>query len=188
MILVLIIIRNNLFSQRSSTSEMNMLWVRADGAYPIYTLNSSLEEEHSERLETYAHSKFYLNLDDKYVRLVTNLTPDGTQNLQMLGIIPDARSGFFDIWREYEDIRVTEITSYLRMNHSRLITSQFIWRPSMKQEVKDYFKLKAIELYDSIASTLDYWKKTLYSETVDSYNGVWEYAKPYVEDFLKDVG
>lgn len=167
---------------------MDMFWIRVNGSYPIYTVNSSLEEELSERLETYAHSQFYLNIDDKFVRLVTNLTPEGDQNFQILGFIPDARSGFFDIWREYEDIRVVDVTSYLRMNHSRLITSQFIWRPNIKHEIKDYIKMRAIEFYDNFASTLDYWKKTLYAECIEMKNGVWYEAKPYVEVFLKDVG
>lgn len=65
-----------------------------------------------------------------------NLTPDATQNIQMVGYIPDARKGYFDLWRNYEEIRVIDITSYLRMNHSRLITGQFHWRPKLKTEIK----------------------------------------------------
>lgn len=128
-----------------------------------------------------------MDLDDKYVRLVTNLTPDGTQNLQMLGFIPDARSAFFDVWREYEEIRVVDITSYLKMNHSRLITSQLLWRPKIKHEIKEHFRSRAIKFYDNFANNLDYWKKILYSEMVEAYTGVWDDAKSYVTDFLEDV-
>lgn len=64
------------------------------------------------------------------------MTPDASQNVHMLGEIPDARSASFDLWRDYEDIRVVDISYYLRMNHSRLVTSQLIWRPKMKSEIK----------------------------------------------------
>ena len=85
-------------------------------------------------------SKFYLNFNEKLVRLEVNMTPDASQNLQMIGTIPDARSSSFDLWRDYEDIRVVDIAYYMRMNHSRLVTSQLFWRPKIKTEVKVNFE------------------------------------------------
>ena len=49
---------------------------------------------------------FLLDFDDKLIRLDLNLTPDATQNLRLIGHIPDARSAHFDLWRDYEDIHV----------------------------------------------------------------------------------
>lgn len=54
----------------------------------------------------------------------------------MYGIIPDARSATFDIWRDYEDIRVADVSYFLRLNHSRLLVGNLKWRPELKQDVK----------------------------------------------------
>lgn len=108
------------------------VWARADGEYPVYTLNGTYED--SPEINTTA--AFFINIDDRLVRLNANFTPDASQNLRMLGIIPDARSASFNLWRDYEDIRIVDIAYYLRMNHSRLITSQLVWRPEMKAEIK----------------------------------------------------
>lgn len=83
-----------------------------------------------------ATGRFYLNIADKLIQLHVNMTPDATQNLRMLGTIPNARSASFDFWRNYEDIRVVDVAYYLRMNHSRLITSQLVWRPTIKTEIR----------------------------------------------------
>lgn len=117
-----------------------------------------------------------------------NITPDATQNLQMFGIIPDARSASFDLWRDYEEIKVVDIGYYLRMNHSRLITSQLIWRPKLKSEIKAKFKETAVGFYNSTLENIDFWVKTIYTESVDTINDVWVNAKPHTQVFLDDVG
>lgn len=54
----------------------------------------------------------------------------------MYGLIPDARSSVFNIWRDYEDIRVTDVAYYLKMNHSKLIVSNLQWRPELIQDIQ----------------------------------------------------
>ena len=108
------------------------LYLHSDGQYPTYTLNGTVEDSP----DLNSTGQFYVNIDDKFVRLEVNMTPDGTQNLQLYGSIPDARSASFELWRYYEDIRIIDITYYMRMNHSRLVTSQLVWRPRMKAEIK----------------------------------------------------
>ena len=54
----------------------------------------------------------------------------------MYGVIPDARSIAFNIWRDYEDIRIFDVSSFLRLNHSRLLVSSLKWRPELLPEIR----------------------------------------------------
>lgn len=54
----------------------------------------------------------------------------------MYGFIPDARSAVFDVYRDYEDKKVSDVSYYLRMNHSRLIMSRLHWRPELVGDVQ----------------------------------------------------
>uniref|UniRef100_W4VR36 Putative lipoprotein n=1 Tax=Corethrella appendiculata TaxID=1370023 RepID=W4VR36_9DIPT len=153
------------------------------GNFPVYKINGSYED--SPDIES--AGVFYLNLFDKIISLDVNMTPDASQNLKMLGIIPDARSIFFDLHRDYEDIRVIDVAYYLKMNHSRLITSEFIWRPQLKNEIKHQIRQSLTDFYNVISENVDFWVKTIYAESVDTINDVWREAKPYAQDFLDDV-
>lgn len=124
--------KNDIHYHKETPHKTFYVWVRADGEYPTYTLNGTYED--SPEINTTA--AFFINIDDRLVKLDANFTPDASQNLRMLGIIPDARSASFDLWRDYEDIRIVDVAYYLRMNHSRLITSQLIWRPKLRGELK----------------------------------------------------
>lgn len=108
------------------------VWGKTGGKYPVYTLNGTFENSP----DMNSTGRFYINFNDRFVQLSVNLTPDASQNLQLLGLVPDARSASLDLWRDYEDIRIVDMSYYLRMNHSRLVTSQLIWRPKLKDEVK----------------------------------------------------
>lgn len=56
----------------------------------------------------------------------------------MYGKIPDARNAYFDIWRDYEEIRISDVSYLLKLNHSRLLISYLKWRPELKQDIKVY--------------------------------------------------
>lgn len=61
---------------------------------------------------------------------------DGSESLHVYGEIPDARNANFDIWRDYEDIRVADVSYFLRLNHSRLIVTSLNYRPEIKQDIQ----------------------------------------------------
>lgn len=67
----------------------------------------------------------------------------------MFGLIPDARNVVFDVYRDYDDIHVSDISYFLRLNHSRLIVSTMRWRPELKEnlQVKNLHLLKNIYIY-----------------------------------------
>lgn len=137
--------------------------------------------------ETDMVGTFWLDFDDKLIKLNLNLTPDATQNLRLIGHIPDARSASFDLWRDYEEIHVVDIASYIRMNHSRLVTSKVIWRPKMKSDIKLYFKNMANAFYESLSQGIDFWVRTMYTETADTITDVWNNANPYTNNFIEDL-
>lgn len=168
---------------KSSPHKTVRLWAITDGMYPVYRLNASFENSP----DVNSTGRFYANIDEKFVQLHVNMTPDAAQNLRMVGTIPDARSATFDLWRDYDEFRVVDVAYYLRMNHSRLVTSKLVWRPSMRAEVKAIIKETAVELYDSVSQNADYWLKTVYSESKESVRDIWESAKPYTDKFLNDV-
>lgn len=200
---------NEVKYHKTSPYKTVYLWFKTDGQFPVYTINGTVEDSP----DVNSTGKFYLNLDQKFVRLEVNMTPDASQNLQMLGTIPNARSASLDLWRDYEDIRIVDISYYLRMNHSRLVTSQLIWRPKMRSDIKvrfflldlkahfllfsikflSYFlqaKLKQLstDMYNSFSENVDFWVKTIYTETTDTINDVWINAKPYTQEYLNDIG
>lgn len=130
---------------------------------------------------------FLTDFDDKLIRLDLNLTPDATQNLRLIGHIPDARSASFDLWRDYEDIHVVDIASYIRMNHSRLVTSKIIWRPKMTSDIKLYFKNMANALYERLAQNIDSSVRDITSELKDALIGIKDSADPYTSNFVDDL-
>lgn len=72
-----------------------------------------------------------------YSRFLTYLLfLDATESIHMLGKIPNARGAVFDFYRDYDDIRIYDVTYYLQLNHSRLITSRLLWRPEIKKDLK----------------------------------------------------
>lgn len=54
----------------------------------------------------------------------------------MYGTIPDARNTMFNIWRTYEeDFSISDVSFYLKLNHSRLVTSTLRWRPELRSDI-----------------------------------------------------
>ena len=131
---------------------------------------------------------FFMDIDDKLVKLEVNMTPDASQNLRMHGFVPDARSMHFDLWRDYDDIRVIDVAYYLKLNHSRLVTSQLLWRPNLKSDIRDSMWQILANNYDQFIEDLDYWVKTIYTESIDTIEDVRREAKPFTQGFLDDVG
>lgn len=129
---------------------------------------------------------FIFDLNEKFIRLDVNMTPDASQNLRLLGTVPDSRQAYFDLHRDFEDIRVTDIAYYIRLNHSRLISSHMLWRPTLKAEVKEKLREMITDYYNSLSENVDYWIKTIYSETKDSINDIVREANPKMEEFLND--
>lgn len=131
--------------------------------------------------------EFILNLKEKSFTGDVNLTEDSSQRFQMRGLIPDTRSATLNIWRDYEDKRIDDVSYFVQMNHSRLITSRFLWRPKIKKEVKDNLRKFMTSRYNALASELDYWVHIFYIETKDIIADIWDDSKGYTEQFAEDL-
>lgn len=169
--------------QKTSPHKETKFWGKAGGRYPAYTMNATLLDTPDSDMV----GAFLFDFDEKLIRLDLNLTPDATQNLRLIGHIPDARSASFDLWRDYEDIHVVDIASYIRMNHSRLVTSKIIWRPKMKSDIKLYFKNMANAFYESLSQGVDGWVRDITNELKDSVTDIWTNADPYTNNFIEDL-
>lgn len=54
-------------------------------------------------------------------------------------------------------------------------------------QLQDGFQKLSTQMYDSFSENVDFWVKTLYSETNETMNDIWSNARPVVEDFLTDI-
>lgn len=123
----------------------------------------------------------------------------------MYGAIPDARSATFDLWRDYDDIRISDVAYYLSLNHSRLVVSSLRWRPDLKQDIQVRRVALLLKVYAPPARTFqneirgalnvlyndiidtESWKQYVRIETADAIEDIWNDAKPHVQDFLDDL-
>ncbi|XP_005177435.1 apolipophorins [Musca domestica] len=168
---------------RTTPSRCVRLYGKPYIQHPIYGFNASVWDTP----ETNNTGYIYIDLLNKFIRAEVNLTEDDSQNLQMIGTIPDTRSAYLDIWRNYEEIRIIDVTSYLKMNHSRLVTGRFHWRPQMKEELKEKIFTVSSGIYSSFSDGLDFWIKAIYSEAVESMDIMWDTAKRYNSAFFDDL-
>lgn len=169
--------------QKETRTRSSYFSAMCDGEYPVYTANSSriYGEDINEA------GDFYLNIKEKLVKLQYNMTEDGSQSFNIKGEIPDARSASFYIWRDYEDIRVSDVSYFLKLNHSRLVISSFRWRPDIKNEINSNIRGSLIDMYGNLTETIDYWKKYIRFEIVEEINDIWENARSYIQGYLDDV-
>ncbi|XP_053673666.1 uncharacterized protein LOC128723926 [Anopheles nili] len=175
--------QKELHYERITSQSKYRLWTKAAGAYPMYLINGTLLDG----TDVDAVGFFYLNIDDKLVHMKVNITPDGSENVYMYGVIPDSRSAYFDFWRDYDNAREVDVTYYMKMNHSRLITGRMLWRPQIKSDLQEWVKDYFNRMHQSFLEYTEFWIKHVYLETKDTAMGIYESAQPYVEGLLEDV-
>lgn len=155
--------------------------------YPFnseYVVNGSVIDTPKDLNATGA---LYINIPDKLTWLMVNYTPDSTKSLRMYGNIPDARNGEFNIWRTYErDLVISDISFYLRLNHSRLVTSRLDWRPELRSDITEFIRTTITDFYNDIGKDLDYWKHYVRSEIVSATSDIWEDAQEDLEKLVDD--
>ncbi|XP_049847119.1 uncharacterized protein LOC126299332 [Schistocerca gregaria] len=170
--------------EKRAQDELSFLKGKYFGKYPEYKVNGSVLKDK----EMNATGHFYLNFDEKLVAVtVLNQRPDVLESFYVDGKIPDSRNTLLNVWREYDDVHVSDISFYLRLNHSRLITSKLLWRPDLQTDVQKGVEYCFRTFHEGINETIDYWRKYIRSETHEALKGVWDSAEPYLENFIYDL-
>ncbi|KAI5644618.1 von willebrand factor type D domain-containing protein [Phthorimaea operculella] len=104
----------------------------------------------------------------------------------VIGRIIDTRSARFDAWRDYDDVTTVDLASYIRLNHSRLLTSSIVWRPQIFGQVKAQAVYTVKLLYGQLNDTLVIIKEAP-MEAHLALKNIWTDAKPRLRDFLDDL-
>ncbi|KAK2581438.1 hypothetical protein KPH14_005113 [Odynerus spinipes] len=175
--------RKEVVFHRESNDEVKYLKVRYYPTYPQYVVNGSVIRTPNLN----ATGTFFFDPEDKFTWMMVNYTPDAVTSLRMYGKIPDARNAVFDIWRTYEDdLNVYDVSFYLKLNHSRLVTSTLKWRPELKSDIVDTVKTTIVEMYEGVNKDAEYWKHYIKSESVSIISAVWDDAQEELQEFIDD--
>lgn len=104
----------------------------------------------------------------------------------MIGKIVDTRFAKFDSWRDFDDVTTVDLASYIRLNHSRLLTSSIKWRPEIFSEVKSSAVYSLKMLYSQVNDTLVIIKE-MPMEAHTALKAIWTDSKPRIREFLNDL-
>ncbi|XP_066586148.1 uncharacterized protein Apoltp [Prorops nasuta] len=177
------VLQKEIILHRESKELLKYFHVRYYPTYPQYVVNGSVINTPS--LNATGH--FFFDPKDKFTWMMVNYTPDAIESLRMYGKIPDARNAVFDIWRTYDnDLTVSDVSFYLKLNHSRLVTSTLRWRPDLKTDIMNSIKGTITQLYEGTNRDIDYWKQYIKSETVSIISDVWEDSQDELYQFVDD--
>ncbi|XP_053973970.1 uncharacterized protein LOC128873939 [Hylaeus volcanicus] len=175
--------RREVLFQRDHNDALRYLYVRYYPSEKQYVLNGSMVKTP----DLNATGAFFLDPGEKLTWMMVNYTPDAVESLRMYGRIPDARNAVFDIWRTYEDdFTISDVSFYLKLNHSRLVTSTLRWRPDLKSDIVTGIKQAAVDMYNEMNNDADYWKQYIKSETVSVISDVWDDAQEDLQEFIND--
>ncbi|XP_060807756.1 uncharacterized protein LOC106135284 [Amyelois transitella] len=125
-----------------------------------------------------------LSLKDR--SLIAHFNSSDDISYHIIGRIIDTRSARFDAWRDFDDVTTVDLASYIRLNHSRLLTSSIVWRPEIFGEVKSTFVYTLKSLYGQVNETLVIIKE-MPMEAHLALRNIWSDAKPRIRDFLDDL-
>lgn len=104
----------------------------------------------------------------------------------MIGMIVDTRSAKLNAWRGFDDVTTVDLASYIRLNHSRLLTSSIVWRPQIFTEIKSLAMSSLRHIYGHINETLIIMKEAP-MEAHLALRSIWADAKPRIREFLDDL-
>ncbi|XP_024085563.1 apolipophorins [Cimex lectularius] len=169
--------------ERHSLLEMTYLKGKYGKFKNKYYLNCTFANGETTRIT----SDFYVDLGNYQTALTVNFTPNASEQLLMDGWYRDQRHAQLRVWRTYEDFEISDVICLTRLNHSRMLTSLLIWRPDIKEDLKDFVQTTSNDIWEYSVSTANFWTNYIKSEAIETITDIWLDAKPIVQDFLEDV-
>lgn len=149
----------------------------------LHVVNGSYSEGRTVKID----GNFYVDFINSDTKLSVNLTPDSSEQFHVEGKYLDSRHALFNVWRMYEDISVSDISFYVKLNHSRLLTSKLVWRPEIKQDIMNNIHSSFNYIWNYIAETAEFWSDYMLSEASDTFDNIWYDAKPILKEFIGDL-
>ncbi|XP_063394239.1 uncharacterized protein LOC134679271 [Cydia fagiglandana] len=125
-------------------------------------------------------------LSMKDLSLIGHYNSTDDISYHVVGMIVDTRSAKMNAWRNFDDVTTVDLASYIRLNHSRLLTSSIIWRPTIFSEIKQSAVYGLKYMYSQINETLVVLKEAP-MESHLALRNIWNDAKPRIRDFLDDL-
>ncbi|CAH0598289.1 unnamed protein product [Chrysodeixis includens] len=182
-------LRHSKFLIDSANSAIS--WERANDTY-FYKANGTWELVYPEyKLKTYVSRPTGNDTGTATLSMINrsfiahyNSTDDISYH--MIGKIVDTRYAKFNSWRDFDDVLTVDLASYIRLNHSRLLTSAINWRPEIFSEVKAQAVYTLKLLYSQVNDTLVIIKEMPMDAHV-SLKKIWTDAKPRIREFLDDL-
>ncbi|VVC87836.1 unnamed protein product [Leptidea sinapis] len=147
--------------------------------YPQYQLRGTVQKPN-------ANDTIFAQLSMVDKAMVAHYNSTDDISYHMIGEIVDTRSAKLNAWRNYDDVTTVDLASYIRLNHSRLLTSSFVWRPEIFAEVKSQAVYSLKLLYAQVNETLVVLKEAP-MEAHLALRNIWSDAKPRVRDLLDDL-
>ncbi|KAL3290379.1 hypothetical protein HHI36_023721 [Cryptolaemus montrouzieri] len=175
-------LQNEFELKRETLGQLSYVKMCYESNHPIYSGNLTINHEFNE-----AGGYYDLNLTEKVFLLNYNMTTDGRQSIHIYGDIPDARSAKFNAWRDYDDIKIDDISYYLRMNHSRLIVSSLLWRHDLLRGLQSDIHKGLHSIYIYITETINDTRQYVRSEIRESLTGIKSEAEPYIQNYMEDL-
>ncbi|CAB3385673.1 Hypothetical predicted protein [Cloeon dipterum] len=151
---------------------------------PLYTASFTAIPGTEQKAEGY----FYVNAYEYDTALTVNTSKEENyKNLYMTGRIPDARNAMMRVWRNYDGVIIPDASYYLKLNHSRLITSKFVWRAELPDQLaKGANDLVNFTMQGSY-EFFDGWREYIQNEANEEISDIWFNSKHIVEEALQDL-
>ncbi|KAL1129509.1 hypothetical protein AAG570_012454 [Ranatra chinensis] len=105
----------------------------------------------------------------------------------MLGECKDNRQGFIDLWRTYDGIKISDLSIFSVLNHSRMASSTIKWRPNVRKDIMILIQNSSEYIWSYTTQTANFLTEKVKSKTIDSILNIWYDAKPILQNFIDDI-
>ncbi|CAG7726200.1 unnamed protein product [Allacma fusca] len=137
--------------------------------------------------ETICNAALNLDLNKPYYDLSILHGPGLIDGIFSEGGVVDSRNLKWDISEAYDNYRFSDVNFFLRLNHSRLITSRLKWRPDLLDDLEESYRKKSDEVRNAWSQQSDKLLLALSSQASEVTQQIWEDAKTTIGPFIQEM-